>query len=132
VLESSIVEIAERARNWMEHVADSEGFHPSLCGLCARASALLFEMLKDAGYDPRIAVSLRANHFFVLLDGHVIDITATQFHFTNQEKVHIETNEEREVHYHVDWTFDNVPTLISWQRKANWLDIEIPQVETEL
>jgi hypothetical protein len=115
----------------MEYVADSEGVHPSLCGLCARASALLFEMLKNAGYNPRIAVSLRANHFFVLLNGHVIDITATQFNFANQERVHIETNEEKEVHYHVDWTFDNVPTLIAWQRKAKWLDIEIPQVESE-
>jgi len=92
--------IAERARQWAEHVIDTEWaahnmYGPTMSGFCALAAIELFRRLYNAGFDPRLVLSTDTGqpyiyardgcidygegHCYVLCDGYVIDITATQF-----------------------------------------------------
>src|SRR5258705_13818491 len=81
---SELLPITQRARYWAEDYVQeewnegNEWFDNDLCGMCAIASAKLWLELKAVGYEPMIVWS-PVEHFFVLLDGHVIDITATQY-----------------------------------------------------
>jgi len=69
--------IAREARRWAERLAGTHEFGEDLGGLCAVASGHLHKKLRDAGYKSVLATN--DNHCFVLLNGYVVDITATQF-----------------------------------------------------
>ena len=83
------VAIARSVRQWAEDLAKTTEEYPdSLGGLCAIASAELFNRLKGAGFDNTL-IAYTDKHVYVVLDGYVIDVTATQF--GNYPKVFIET-----------------------------------------
>ena len=52
-------------------------FEKNLCGLCAIASAKLFDELRQNGFRPWLVRT--GCHTFIECLGHVVDITATQF-----------------------------------------------------
>jgi hypothetical protein len=52
-------------------------FNDSLTGFCANMSYLVFHYLYHLHYEPLLVVN--DNHCFVLLDGFIIDLTASQF-----------------------------------------------------
>lgn len=81
----NIRKIATNARRWAVRANErlrnqgptTNGFPRDLCGMCAIASAYLLTQLQRAGY-PAVAYE-GEDHFFVMCDNYVIDITATQF-----------------------------------------------------
>jgi len=68
---AAVREWAERMQAELGHWADDLG------GMCAVASYELFLALRRRGFDAAFAHN--RGHAFVIVDDHVIDITATQF-----------------------------------------------------
>lgn len=72
--------LASEVRQWAEKIKKEEpklGYDEGLGGLCARSSARLLTVLHKYNFD---AVAYSNNcHVFVILDKHVVDVTATQF-----------------------------------------------------
>jgi hypothetical protein len=76
--------IATNTRKWAEsyqarHQLD---FTPNLCGMCSLASYELFKRLKRANLDPKYC--LTPHHAFIKCQGHIVDVTATQFYNEHQ------------------------------------------------
>ena len=74
-----IHEIAKRVRRAFEVIATRDGKPRNLQGLCGRAAVQLFLECKREGIHIRIA-NARGYHAFCVYAGHIIDVTATQFH----------------------------------------------------
>src|SRR3990167_11485989 len=74
---SSIRSVARRVRRYLDRVAIEDGFSEDLNGLCGKAAAILYHALEHAGFNPKIAHTL--GHAFVLCEGYIVDVTATQF-----------------------------------------------------
>jgi hypothetical protein len=85
-------QLAEIARHWAERYAARyntinggplwEIYGDDLSGMCAIASAHLWFLFQDAGFKPQIGHAHKPHigaHIFVILDGEMWDITATQF-----------------------------------------------------
>lgn len=78
---ASVTRIAEHVRYWVSTRAPQH--EQSLIGWCAIASGMLFKKLQSAG----IVAELRMwtcpdtlnSHVFVVVEDHVVDVTATQF-----------------------------------------------------
>lgn len=73
--EHKLREIAARARK--EFIKKNTTYDRSLLGACGEASVFLAQMLKNEGFNPKIV--LGNGHFFVVCDGLLVDITASQF-----------------------------------------------------
>lgn len=65
---------ALRVRRYLERDADT---CPDLTGCCGRASAMVAHALVRDGFKPVIAHA--PGHAFVLCEGYLVDVTATQF-----------------------------------------------------
>ena len=89
-----LLKVALKARKVAERYqkANASEFSSDLCGLCGVASKVLVDLLKDAGFAPRLVVgrfqgdsnfgskgAQRVNHSWVEVQGFVVDVTATQF-----------------------------------------------------
>ena len=70
----SIMRVARRTRRLVEDLIKLEGWPQGTDGLCARASAMLFNNLVIAGIKPKIYANWF--HCFVVVDGNIIDITS--------------------------------------------------------
>jgi hypothetical protein len=114
--------IARQVRAWAERTAKKEGFPEDLMGLCARSSAQLFTLYKQAGELPLIAYSVRHSHFFVLVEGYIVDVTATQFPATRKIVVFIALLKDAEklTQYDYDRIIVNPEKLIAYQRATKW------------
>lgn len=82
--------VALETREWAEkyHKQSPDKYWPGLGGMCAIASARLFKDLKKLKLNPQI--HLGSNHCFVVVDDHVIDVTATQFSRWQFPNVYVE------------------------------------------
>lgn len=76
---------------------------PKLTARCAACSHKLFKRLKELGYKPQIIVNYW--HCFVLCQGYLLDITASQFD-TYDVDVTVIKYAERKHHYF--WKMDRV------------------------
>jgi hypothetical protein len=121
---------AERVREEYERIAETEDFPEDLCGLCARASAELFDRLKQAGHPVSLGfVDDRGNysntdvtrggvHVFLIYNGtHVIDVTATQF--GTRRKVLVDRLGKRWYHQLTEELTD-IEELIMLQENMFW------------
>lgn len=77
--------IALRTREWAEKLAKRKDLAEDLCGLCAIASGHLHRELRNEGY--RSVLATHDNHCFVLLNGYVVDVTASQFEGYERKRV---------------------------------------------
>lgn len=124
-MDSRIVEIAREARKWAEKRRPAGD---NLMGLCAKASAKLFRMLQEAN----IRCEIRAwtefpsgggsAHVFVVVDDHVVDVTATQFRQFKNDKVVVMHEREAAQHYfyNAGFIFGSVYELKKWQTDSGW------------
>lgn len=80
-----VYNIAKRSRLWAEARAKSYGYPYDLCGMCAITAGHLHRALRQAGFKSVIACG--PFHCFVLLNGYVVDVTATQFEGHRNRKV---------------------------------------------
>lgn len=73
-----LLHIARDARKRLErYAAESNIYFPHLGGLCHKASLVLVKQLLHMKHEPRLLSSM--HHWFVVCDGFLIDITASQF-----------------------------------------------------
>lgn len=123
-LQANVEAIATDVRYWAEGRAPSEC--ANLLGWCARASAELFKQLKEEGFEAEIHAWTsprdEASHVFVVVDDHVVDVTATQFKEFAEEPVLIIHQKEAQAYefYQSDKVFHSVQELLSWQKKSRW------------
>lgn len=123
-LQDKIHAIATDVRFWTEGKAAFANYNPNdLMGWCAIASAELFRRLKNAGVDAEIHMSTEWNaHVFLIVEDHVIDVTATQFgHFRDTPIVimHHRIADEHDF-YQTSYTFESPKDLRTFQLKQRW------------
>ena len=116
--------IAKSVRQWTQESARKARYHPSdLMGWCAISSAKMLRELKAAGIDGKIHVRDYYDcHCFVVVDDHVVDVTATQFdEFKSRTIVimHIKEAEQFSFYQH-EYVFDYPDELRAHQLKTNW------------
>lgn len=116
----SVLALAEFARKWSEKTARTEGFPTDLNGFCARATVKLFNLLKAANYDPIIGCA--HGHTYVILEGKIIDITATQFPRTRSKPVYIIDADQvrHQYQYQSLKIFENPDELSKFQKREGW------------
>jgi len=126
-LHDTVLGIAEDVRFWAEGKAE-HGLE-NLKGWCAKASAELFRLLCKEGIESEIHLWVhksykkpRAAHVFLVVDDHVVDVTATQFEEFSNTPVLIMHHREAEVYefYQTVKTFKSIPELIAGQKKTRW------------
>lgn len=132
-----IRECAKQAREWAEEVTGPEGpykyIDESMCGLCAIASVYLGYLLKKAGYQPIYALRV-SNHCFIVCEGFVIDVTATQF---NRKPIEILPVLEARKHcdrwgsviWSIDESFTSPHYLVRRLKKDNWPEEQVPKIK---
>jgi hypothetical protein len=79
--QSQIKKIAIGVRQWALRHRNKIDADPDLCGMCAIAAGELHKRLSAAGLDSTIALrnSSDEGHAFVICEGYIVDVTATQF-----------------------------------------------------
>lgn len=117
-----IYTIALGVRQWAENKADE--WNQDLTGWCAIASARLHTEMVKAGFIGELHMSSNrcGAHVFVVFEDHVIDVTATQFDFTNEP---IFIRHHREAEGISKWfitaeTYRDAKTLRKAQVKDGW------------
>lgn len=103
-------------------------FPPHLGGACAIASAFIFNALEQAGYEAAI-VSGRG-HTFVVCEGWLVDITATQFGqpgivVRDYEKLKLALKEKR---LEAPWWVEERRFLSINEAGLRWSSIEIDEI----
>ena len=114
---------ASMVRNWCQEVRfqfRKTGYDNELTGMCAIASAKLFDTLEQLGYNPTIAVSDNddASHVFVIVDDFIVDVTATQFGRNPIEIVHAKT--ATEWYWQIYYECDSIKSLVKHQKRNGW------------
>jgi len=117
--------VALEARSWAEYEADKIGdMNDGLSGWCAIASAELHNRLRKVGIPAHIHMAQLDNscHVFVVVDDHVVDVTASQFHKFKNETVLVKHHRELESHwfYSTRHVFNSAKALRKHQIKENW------------
>jgi hypothetical protein len=115
---------AQQVRDWAQERAEKSKYHPEdLLGWCAITAAELHKILKDQEIDSVIHVhNDMYSHAFVVVEDHVVDVTATQFREFADKPVVIMHKREAEVfdYYNTDEEFATGAELRKWQRKHKW------------
>jgi hypothetical protein len=117
-------EIALEVRSWCEKEADKSSRESTLMGFCAIGSAELYRRLKKQGVEAEIHMYCgeECSHVYLLVDDHVVDITATQFDEFRYEPVLIVHSKVAEQHYFYQSfeTFRDVKALRKYQNDNKW------------
>jgi hypothetical protein len=122
-IQSYVSLVATQVRYWAEGKA--QGKSRELDGWCAIASAHLFNELKKLGIECEIHAWVHKSgeaHVYVVVDDHVIDVTATQFREFRNTPVVMMHQREAEQHefYQTVSVFHSVEDLRKWQQKGRW------------
>jgi len=124
-LQEQVTAIATDVRFRIQRKADSLDYNPDdLNGWCAIASAWLHRELARV----KIKSSLHlwrgdhGSHVFLVVDDHVVDITATQFSEFAGAPVVILHSKEAQVYefYNTSEQFNTVKDLQKYQQKRRW------------
>lgn len=130
-----IRKLANEVRKWAEHIQkttdDEYGYDEDLCGLCAIASARLHFRLKQHNIESTIIHGWA--HVFLVIEGVVVDVTATQFAWTVEDitgrpvpKIliinwaDIDVDENNTGPWSQLHEFPTIKQLIDCQRKTGW------------
>lgn len=124
ILQDKVFPIAQRVRSWAEYNASKRNNKKDLTGWCAIASAYLFRELKKAGIDAEIHLyeGHRYCHAYVVVDDHVVDVTATQFKPFSKTPVVILHHKEAAQHefYYGSQVFYFPSNLRDYQLRHGW------------
>jgi len=124
-LRQQVVSLARQVRAWVEE-RDDRSQHPTgdLNGWCAIASGKLSRELakNEIAHEIHVQSSDYGCHAYVVVDDHVVDVTATQFEEFRNRPVLIMHCREAECYdfYNASATFISTEQLIKYQRKQNW------------
>jgi len=87
-----LYKIAKKVRIWAETVNDKHGlWDDDLCRGCGVCSYIIFVRLDKLGYKPRFIWS-DYGHCFIICQGFLIDVTATQFEGFEGQHIFIESS----------------------------------------
>lgn len=118
---------AETVRYWAEGRAVGTEGEEDLSGWCAIASAELWRRLSQRGFAVEIHAWIcpqdkESAHVFLVVDDHVVDITATQFSKMRNIPIYIAHVKEAECwdHYNTQLVFKTPEDLIKYQKKVRW------------
>lgn len=121
-------EIVLETRAWGEKLPIARDYCPDLAGLCAIVSKELCERLQQNGYKAKIAYN--GHHCFVILQGRIIDLTATQF--GNYPKIYIKklpdyisSDKLYGSTWYIEKLFDNPNDLPDYQETEGWPKYQI-------
>lgn len=130
-LRAKVMTIAIGVRNWAQDLAEEQNYNAEdLLGWCAIASAELHKRLKSFGVKSTICmsnVSGAGYHCFVMVEDHIVDVTATQFKAFYADPVVIMHSKEAECNdYHVPMIeFSTCQALRKYQKKTDWPSYQI-------
>jgi hypothetical protein len=120
--QAQLTAIALRIRKRI--VEQDGGWEPTLAGYCAIASADLWRALASHNIKAEIHAWESPNaecHVFLNVDDWILDITATQFKETRNEKVFLCHSRDQSFYfYETVKTFENPKQLIKWQQDSKW------------
>jgi hypothetical protein len=124
-LYNKVFPVAQKVRQWTQKQADRKHYYAhSLMGWCAIASAQLFRELKRAGIDSTIHLHEGDGpcHCFVVVDDHVVDVTATQFdEFVDKEIVILPKSKAEKYDFYTTCETFNYPNdLRDYQLDTDW------------
>jgi hypothetical protein len=123
----TIEAIATDVRYWAEGRSQRE----DLGGWCAIASAQLYRELVKEGFTPEIHMWSwqrdASAHVFVVVEDHVVDVTATQFKQFRDKPVVIMHCREAEAYtfYQTVDVFKTADALRAHQKRTRWLAAEV-------
>ena len=129
---NTVLSIAQKVRTWTEQKEIK--VNPSkpdlkLTGWCAIASCHLFRQLANAGIKSEIHLyeGKDYSHAFIVVDDHVVDVTATQFRQFRKTPVVIIHQKEAEQYefYNSDMIFQFPAKLRDHQLKEGWPNNQI-------
>lgn len=123
--------MAAEARLWAEDMAKRNGFQSDLMMMCGITSRKLYRLLKQAGV-PSVIVSCKSGgHMFGMWNGHVVDVTATQFNVISCERIKpIEIRTPDMIHDSQYW-WEVGPVFYSdrdarrWQIEEDWPKFQV-------
>lgn len=123
----SVETMARHVRAW---ALDRAGvYEQDLCGWCGICSAELWRRLTRAGIHSRIHVhnSSWESHVFLVVDDHIVDVTATQFTEFRQVPVVIIPEFEGKAYsfYSTVEIFDSAMDLRQYQLKNKWPKMQV-------
>lgn len=122
----TVTNLARKVRAWCEaeNVKLETPKNKNLCGWCAIATARLWKELNAQGVKGQIHLSLSGPcaHVFLVVDDHIVDVTATQFPQFRNEKLVILHEKEAEGYwfYKAEKKFDNTDKLREDQVASGW------------
>ena len=125
LLRVRVLSVAREVRAWTE-MQDNKKHYPTkdLNGWCAIASAQLARRLTIEEIPHRICMAEDpiGCHVFLIVEDHVVDVTATQFMAYEKEPVVIIHEREASArwYYQVHKEFSTPAELRKYQRKMGW------------
>ena len=124
-LQDTVMAIALDVRHWAEEQA-TFGEHDDLNGWCAKASAELHRRLTKAGIASEIHMWTweqdESAHVYVVVEDHVVDVTASQFKQFRKQRVVLMHCREAEVFdfYQSKEIFKCADSLRRQQKRDRW------------
>lgn len=119
-MDPQIEVVAWDVRYWTESKSDKE----NLCGMCAIATAELWVRLKNIGIKSEIHLweGNYGSHVFLVVDDHIVDVTATQFpKFKDNLVLIIHQRKAQGIsHYQTSEIFLSAEELRRFQKKSKW------------
>lgn len=109
-----IKDLARQAREWADENAKKH-FPSDLSQFCGIASANLFLLLKKYGFFPKIATN--DCHAFVICNGYIVDVTASQFR--EPDICVVKFHRGRQSYWDIEEIFHNVDDFMKYQQ-VNW------------
>lgn len=124
-LKNKVIAVAKRAREWALEEAAYDTYNKfDLCEWCAIASGKLHTELLNERVNATINVteSYLGCHAYVVVDDHIVDITATQFREFNDKPIVIMHLKEAEQFWYYVATdmFTSAKDLRKHQLKVKW------------
>lgn len=127
-----LVRLARQARKAAEIIVKEENLPRKMHGMCARASAILFELLYEAGFKPYICFGY--GHCFLEVEDYLVDITASQFGYSKIFIVHLDDlfsklkprDQDAAIRHQGYWdrdpenAYDNIKEAIQHQDRNDW------------
>lgn len=118
----TIKEVAQKTRRWaMQTNRRKHDFPSDLEGMCGIASVKLHANLEAEGYSPFIHYS--EGHAFVVCDGMIVDVTATQFGRKPIEIVPMRRS--KPWFWKTVGKFRTAKSFVNWQQVVGWPDEQI-------
>lgn len=121
-IRDQVIQQGLAVRKWAQDKAGN--YEQDLCGWCAICSAELWKRLGKIGLSAEIFVTevYGISHVFLMMDGYIVDVTASQFsEFQRYEVVIIPEGEGKAYgFYEGNKTFKSAKDLKAYQFRTKW------------